>query len=386
MDQKATFNSLKPLELFIFAGETSGDRIGAELIQALLSMNPHLKITAVAGPSMRNLPITTFLEMEEFQVMGFIDVLKALPKILKLFKKIKNYLLKTSPQVIILIDYPGFNLRLARFLRKGGFKGFLIQYVCPSVWAWKKGRIQSMSHHLDLLLTLFPFEKQCFAHTNLHVEYVGHPLARTIRHHQPSPDFPKFTQPLFSIFPGSRVKEVERNLPLQLKAAIDLAYNDYTLVISCAHKTLLPLINHEILKYPAHTIHILHAKHNYDLMHHSAIAFATSGTITLELALHQVPTLVTYAMNSFDTFLAKKIFKINLPHYCIVNYTAHMRIFPEFFGPDFNQIQIYKTLSLMLNTPAELKKCKKECALFTHLLKNEDNLAAQHILRLTETL
>lgn len=371
-------------DLFIFAGEASGDAIGSKLIESLLQLNPSLKIGAVAGPLMRKYPIQTLYLMEEFQVMGFIDVVKNLPKILKLFKLIKTHLLEISPQAIVLIDYPGFNLKLASHLRKSGYKKTLIQYVAPSVWAWKKGRIKTLRETLDLLLCIFPFEKKCFDNTSLHVEYIGHPLLSEI-HHTPIPSpLPTLNKPLFAIFPGSRVHEIKGNLPMQLKAAIELNKGRYQLAISYASSSLLPLIQKETNHYLTEDILIFSGEYNDYFMQNTAIAFATSGTITLELALHQVPTLVTYAMKSLDCFLVKYIFRVRLPHYCIANYTAESRIFPEFYGPHFNKEMIYETLAFMLDTPEELELCKQKCFLVKKALyqKAPSLEAANHILAL----
>jgi lipid-A-disaccharide synthase len=386
LDTKAT-NSLRTTDLFIFSGESSGDSIGAELLASLLSLNPSLKISAVAGPKMREYPITTLLPMEEFQVMGFIDVLKSFLKLSKLFRFIKNTLLKNPPTTIVFIDYPGFNLRMASHLRRAGFKGSLIHYVCPSVWAWKKGRVMPMARDLNLLISIFPFEKECFTHTNLQVEYIGHPLVSKIESYQPNKESPDLQSPIFSIFPGSRKKEIERNFSLQLKAAAELTDKSYTIAVSYADESFLPLLEEEIKKYPFKKIKLFPSKYNYDIMRKTHIAFATSGTITLELALYQVPTLVTYFITKGDFFLAKHIFHIKLPHYCITNYTVNKRIFPEFYGPDFTQDNLYATLTFMLNNPDTLARCKEQCSLVKEALTmpSPSLAAARHILKKTPT-
>ena len=168
------------MDLFIATGEMSGDLHGAKLIHELLALQPNLQIGAVAGPKMRELPITEFFPMESLRVMGFIDVFLALPKLARQFFAIRNQILKLNPKAVVFIDYPGLHLRLARSLRKKGFKGKLVHFICPTVWAWGKKRIPQMGKTLDLLLTLFPFEKKCFAHTKLPVQYVGHPLALSV--------------------------------------------------------------------------------------------------------------------------------------------------------------------------------------------------------------
>jgi len=371
MDPRHAQPTITSPDLFLFAGEASGDRLGADLLQQLFKLHPSLSVSAVAGPSMRTHPIQEILPMEEFQVMGFIDVFLSLPCIIKHFYAIKSYLLQAKPKAIVFIDYPGFNLRMQRHLRKAGFTGLMIHYVCPSVWAWKKGRIQPMSEDLDLLLSVFPFEQKCFSHTKLRVEYLGHPLAEKIAHYTPATSFPPFDKPILAIFPGSRKKEVLRNLPLQLQAAIDVASKSYSLVISCAHPSLLPIIQKISSTYPHVAIHILPSARNDDLMHHAHLALATSGTMTLELALHKVPTIVTYAMTAIDIFLATKIFRIQLPYYCIVNYTANQLIFPELYGPHCNQAALHNALSHMIKSPELLHVCQEHCHRLAQLLYSE---------------
>ena len=142
-------------DLFIFAGEMSGDLLGEQLLKSLFKIDPHLKVEGVAGPKMRALGMKTFLKMEEFEVMGFVDVFSSLPRLFKLFRRIKGHLLKNPPKKIVFIDYPGFNLRMAKALRKKKISSKLFQYVCPSVWAHGKGRIAKMEKTLDSLLTIF---------------------------------------------------------------------------------------------------------------------------------------------------------------------------------------------------------------------------------------
>lgn len=343
-------------DLFIFAGESSGDHLGSELIHALYAQKKDLKISGILGPLMRREGAKCLLQMEEFQVMGFIDVVKALPKIRRLFKLTLDLIKKENPKAVVLIDYPGFNLRLAKALKKRGFKAPIIQYVCPSVWAWKKGRIFTMEKVLDHLICLFPFEPSLFSKTKLPATYTGHPLIQKIKAHSPQ-ELPHLNQPVISIFPGSRKKEVERNLPLMMKMARKYAKGKYEIAISYANEHLKKIMQ-ELALGPAVYIP---SDRNYDLMKKSSFAFAVSGTITLELAMLEVPTIVCYMIRPFDFFLARKIFRIDLPHYCIANYTAKCRIFPEFYGPHFNEEMIDETLNFMFENEEELSLCKRRC-------------------------
>lgn len=354
---------LSEIDIFVVAGEPSGDLQGSKLIAALLQENPNLRIAAVAGPHMRKLPIQSLFSMENLSVMGFIDVLFAIPKIARLFFAIRASIIKTNPKAVIFIDYPGFNLRLQRSLRKKGFTGKLIHYICPTVWAWGKKRIPLMEKNLDLLLTLFPFEKNCFSKTSLQVEHVGHPLTQSI------PVIKKKRTNTLAIFPGSRTTEITRNLPTQLAVAKRLQYE---IAISISHPDKEALIREIARGTPCRFVP---PEETYTLMQTAKLALATSGTVTLELALHETPTVVGFAIRPIDLFLAQKIFKINLPFYCIVNIIAGEEIFPEFFGPNFTQENLYRAVKKLAAQDYQ----KVRCLLTT---KNASQEAARLILPL----
>ena len=323
------------LDLFILAAEPSADLHGANLILEILKLRPDLKIGAVAGPKMRSLPIKTLFRMESLCVMGFLDVLLELPRIIRQFFKIRNSILKLNPKAIVFIDYPGFNLRMEKSIRKKGFLGKIVHYVSPTVWVWGKKRVKTLAKTVDLLLTFFPFEKQYFASTSLPVKYVGHPLIANIPF-----DTPKKRKKILALFPGSRKKEIERNLPLQLQVAKKLLELDPELKIAVSisdrgkEEYLRSFIQETpVLLYPP--------EKNYELMADAQIALATSGTVTLELALHETPTIVHYAIHPIDLFIAQKILSIKLPFYCIVNIIVSQPIFPELFGPNFTETQLF---------------------------------------------
>lgn len=325
--------SEKRVDLFILAGEASGDLHGSTLITALLSQSPDLKISAMAGPKMRNLPIEVLYQMEELQVMGFVDVLSHLPKIAYLFYKIGNRILKLNPKAVVCIDYPGFNLRLESYLRKKGYRGKLIHYICPTVWAWGKKRIPRMAKTLDLLLTLFPFEKEAFSSTSLSVQYVGHPLTSAI------PQAILNRKPILALFPGSRQKVIEKNLPLQLCVAKKIQALDPQVEIAIsvsenAKEQIRQIVQDTPMK-------LIPPSENYTLMRQCSLAIATSGTVTLELALHETPTIVNYAIGKLDLFLAQKILRISLSHYCIVNILKKEEVFPEYFGPNCTEENLF---------------------------------------------
>jgi lipid-A-disaccharide synthase len=361
------------IDLFIAAGEMSGDAHGARLIESLLAIRPDLKMGAVAGPKMRKLPIQEYFPLENLQVMGFIDVVLALPKIVRQFFAIRNKILKLSPKAVILIDYPGFHLRMERSLRKKGYRGKLIHLICPTVWAWGKKRIPLMAQNLDLLLTIFPFEKSCFAHTKLPIEYIGHPLALPIANFKPSG---KFQGKILGIFPGSRKAEIDRNLPLQLKVARRLQELDPALQIAVSMTQFKLDIPGAILVKP---------EDHYELMRSSHMAIATSGTVTLELALHGTPTVVNFAIRSLDCFIAQKIFRIDLPFYAMPNIVADKAVFPELFGPHLTEEALYFWAEKLWFDEHERDHCLKGCRDIREAL-GEKNAAHEAALTVLDAL
>lgn len=356
-------------DLFIFAGETSGDLRGEELLTAIRTLFPKWRIVGVGGPKMRPLMDECWLPMEQFQVMGFIDVFLALPKIAKHFFFLRKKILLTNPKYSLFIDYPGFNLRLERSLKKRGYQGSLIHYICPSVWAWGKGRIPLMAASLDQLLTILPFEKECFAHTPLAVHYMGHPLVKKIAHYPHQIPAELAGKKVLSLFPGSRKKELHRNLPIQLRAAKRALELDPSLqlCLSIANPAFAPYIK-ELCHSMQIPILFFPQEQCYNLMKASYLAIATSGTITLELALHQVPTIVTYGISPLDLFLAKYLFRISLPFYSLANIITNEEIFPELMGPHLTEEALFSKTALFLQRSDLYASCQKKCAHLTTLL------------------
>lgn len=351
-------------DIFIIAGEASGDQLGEGLLEALYKQKPNLEILGIGGPKMRTIGLEICFPMEELQVMGFVDVALAFPKLLRYFRKTVQAILKVKPRVVVTIDYPGFNLRLAKTLRKKGFKGKICHYICPSVWAWGKKRIPLMAENLDLLLSVLPFEKELFAKTSLRVEYIGHPLAKKI-------EVERNIEKTIGFFPGSRTKEIERNLPFYVRLIDQLKKElpQYNYVISIAQEKYRPLIQ----KLAPHLEEMKDQK--------LCLAVAKSGTVTLELALKEIPTVVTYAISPFDIFLAKYIFRISLPFYALPNLIAGKLIFPELIGPALTDAHL---LDEVKNLVYNQDSCRQECRALRSLLGTQDasQRAAELILSL----
>jgi lipid-A-disaccharide synthase len=359
--------------LFLFAGEQSGDHLGGPLAERLKKQG--YSLWGVGGKKMIAAGLKPLLPMESFQVMGITDVLLALPRLLLLLRKIKKEILRNPPEALILIDYQDFNALISKSLRKSNYRGKIIHYVSPSVWAWRKKRVYGLAKRLDLLLTILPFEKECYAKTSLRVTYVGHPLSQTIENHLYDPSWKEKLgipagKKIIGIFPGSRRHEIEHNLSLQLNVAKEALKEDPTLffVISCAREDLMPKISALLEK--SHLQGALAPFSNsYDLMRESHVAIATSGTVTLELALHKTPTLVTYRLSYLNYLVGRYLFRIHLPHYSLPNIISGKEIFPEFVHRSLSTKEISTSLQKLMTHRQEVQK---ECEKVGHLLEHSD--------------
>lgn len=351
-------------KLFLFAGEQSGDLLGGALVKALKVQAPDLTLFGIAGPTMRQAGVICMKPMENFQVMGFIDVFKALPQLYQAFQSIKKTILTENPKGVVFIDYPDFNMKMARALRQAGYKGKLIHYVCPTVWAWRKKRVYRLAETLDKLLTILPFEKACFQHTPLAVTYVGHPLIQEIKAHSYDPAWEETKNPLLALFPGSRLHEIERNLPLQWEVAKRFS-PDYEIAISVAR----PELEAPIRKIVGPDTRLVPASHRYELMKAAKGALATSGTVVLELGLQAVPTVVTYHLPILNYYLGRYAFKIRLPFYTLVNILSEKEVFPEFIHKDLDPELIYQALLRLLNHP---QACVEACYRLSKILQERE--------------
>ena len=325
--------------------------------------------------------------------MGFSDVIKKLPQIIRQFRFIRRSILELQPDGVILIDYPDFNLRLADHLRKKGYRGKIMYYISPTVWAWRKGRIALMTKNLDLLLTIYPFESQYYQGSSLPVTYVGNPLREYLKNYSYDPAWKEAVQipsdaPILALFPGSRPGEIERNLPLQLQSVYRLLEQTGAtrhVAISCdalGHTAALLQVAKKC-GWPANKkLYFVPRKYTYELMRDSHTALAKSGTVTLELALHHVPTVVIYKMTTFNYVVAKYLMRLNLPRYCIVNILLQKEAFTECIEYGLTVQNISEQLSKVDSPGAHRSACLMDCQSLSTILHGEDasTCAAEAIL------
>jgi len=362
--------------IFLLAQEASADVLGAQLMQWLLEKEPDLQFTGVGGKQMQELGLVSICPITDFEIMGFTAIIKAAFGLFKNFRKLKRTILRLNPDMVISIDYPDFNMLLGRALRKKKYAGKLIHYVVPSVWAWRKKRIQTFEKHYDLLLSILPFEKELFKKGPLEVAYIGHPLCEKIKHHSYDCDWKPDARNYISIFPGSRTHEIQDNLELQIQAAQKLQTEGLKVSISCANEHQKGLIEKIVKKYPDFDPILVPSSLRYEHMRATKIALATCGTVILELALHKTPTLVIYKISRINYFLGRYIFRIRLPHFSLPNIILKKELFPEVIGQKLTLTEIELALQKL-----QKKEVDGDCTqLMNQLSQDSQKLCKEAIL------
>lgn len=334
------------MKYFLIAGEASGDLHGSSLVRALRQEDPGADIRCWGGSLMEAAGATLMKHYRELAFMGFLEVVLHLRTILRNFRQCKSEILDFQPDVLILIDYPGFNLRMATWAKKNGLRVFY--YISPQLWAWKSGRVNIVRQSVDRMFVIFPFEKDFYQKHGVEVEFHGHPLLDALARKTVSTGFfqknnlPK-DKPLIAILPGSRRQEIRRMLGVMLEVVPH--FPGYQFVIAGA-----PAIEHSffepfLVKYPGVR---LVENQTYSLLEHARAALVTSGTATLETALHEVPQIVCYRGSPGSYWLAKKLVNKDLQFIAIVNLIAGKKVVEELIQHDLNVKRLKPELERLL--------------------------------------
>ena len=334
-----------PKTIFLIAGEASGDTLGTELINSIRNQpnGKNIEFIGTGGQKMKMAGLQQLFDLTEHAVVGFWEVLKNYFKFRKLFQQLINLAIKNEPDAIVLIDYPGFNLRFARAIRNhqrkgtGAFKKWqpkIIAFVSPQIWAWKENRLKQITSDFDLMLSIFPFEKSWYAKRapNFAVEFVGHPLVDRFsiekaenKKTTSNPDL--FTDhPEVLLLPGSRQRELEKHLPVMLDAVA-------TITTELKIKVRIVLPDEKMLSLakdivPTGTEIALQIGNLEKSLNHASLTIASSGTVTMECAWFRVPTVVLYKTSLITYTIGKLLLKV--PYVAMPNILAEKEIFPEF--------------------------------------------------------
>ncbi|MDO8730505.1 MAG: lipid-A-disaccharide synthase [Candidatus Omnitrophota bacterium] len=348
--------------VFILAGESSGDLHGAHLAKELKTLSPRLELTGFGGAEMRAAGVEILEDPTRIAVIGLFEVLRHLSDFKRLFRRAVQILDERRPDLVVLIDYPGFNLRFAREVRKRGIR--LVYYISPQIWAWDPGRIRTIKRRVDRMLVLFPFEEALYKKAGVPVTFVGHPLVEQVR---PNPRRIEALEslgladglPVIGLLPGSREVEVRRLLPVLLAAGEKMKE-----ALPSSARFLLIKAPH--LPWEIYQEHLRHSSLNpkvaerwdYDGIHACDLVLVASGTATLECALLERPMVIVYK-TSWPTYLLSRLL-IRIPHIGLVNVVAGRKVVPELIQREANPSRIAAEALALRNDARRREKMKED--------------------------
>jgi len=354
MNTENNNDSVKSPSLMIIAGEISGDMRASELVRAIRERRPDTTFFGIGGELMRAEGVETFHDVKDMAVMGFVEVFKRFFFFRRVFNEMLAMAKERKPDAVILVDYPGFNLRFAAKVHEMGIK--TIYYICPQVWAWNQDRIPKMAEIVNRLISIFPFEAEYFEGTGLKVDYVGHPLVDEILPYL-SGDTPELPwqggKPRVAILPGSRKNEIDRILPVMWKAAVEIEkqHPNAGFIIAAPSDQIADYINSKISSLPkGPDRYEIVANNTRHILRQAMAAMVASGTATIETAMMQCPMVIVYVVSPLTYFFAKRLIKVK--NIGMVNIVAGKRLCPELIQHQAKPADIAKAMeNLVTDTP-----------------------------------
>jgi len=344
-------------KIFILTGEPSGDKLASKVITKLKILNPNINYLSVGGENLKSLGIKSIYDLKEITYLGFTKVLLNLFQINNKINKTVKAIIDFNPDVLFTVDSPDFTLRVAERVKKKNLKIKTVHYVAPQVWVWREGRVKKIKKFIDHILLLFSFEKPFFDKEQVSCEFVGHPL---LEHRKE--DKINISQvigknkAIISIFPGSRISEINLLMPILLESIklLSKKHADITFVFHSTqeHNALIRLL---IKKNVSKNCQVVSdEKIKLHLLRKSIFAIAKSGTVSLEICHEKIPSIILYKMNFINFLIIKMLIKTKYAN--IINIAAREEIIPELLQSKCNAKNIYKTVNVFLNSPLKIKE------------------------------
>ncbi len=335
------------MKLYLIAGEKSGDLHASNLAKAL-KQKKDVQLRGIGGEKSQNEGLHLFIHYKELALMGFWEVITKLSKIKKILRATKKDIKKFNPDAIILIDFAGFNLRIAKFAKQNNIP--VLYYISPKIWAWNEKRVNKIKKWVDKMFVILPFEKEFYQKHNYQADYVGNPLFDEIKFFQPNHNFRKdnslSSKEIIAILPGSRKQEISRVLPELVK--IKDKFTEYQIVVAGISQMDKSIYTSAL----ENDVKIVYDQ-TYDLLNNSTVAIVTSGTATLETALFNIPQVVCYKTSKLSYAIAKMLIKVK--YISLVNLIAQNEIVPELIQAQCNPNQIQKTLARVIDRKEQIK-------------------------------
>ena len=364
------------MKYYIIAGEASGDLHGSNLIKELRKKDAAANIRCWGGNKMENAGAVLVKHFRELAFMGFTEVIKNLPTIFKNITFCKKDITAFKPEILILIDYPGFNMRIAKWAHQQKIK--VVYFISPQIWAWKENRVHAIKRDVDKMLVILPFEKDFYKKFNVEVEYVGHPLAEVISNfNRDNPDIEK--EKIIAVLPGSRKQEILIKLPIMLQVAD--YFPDYKFIVAKA-PGLEDSFYSEFLQ-PYKNVSSV-TDQTYNLLAKSTAAMVTSGTATLETALFKVPQIICYKGGKVSYEIAKRLIKIK--YIGLVNLIMNKEVVKELIQDELNVENLTAELKILLEEEQKINAVKKDYDSLFSLLQGSGNASANAAQKIYEFL
>ena len=342
--------------ILISAGEASGDIHAAAVTAAIKKIDSSAEVFGMGGDALRNAGGEVLFDIKDHGVMGFVEVLKKLPDLFKLRDDFEKVMDERKPDCLITVDYPGFNMKLAKLAHDKGIP--VVSYIAPSAWAWHKSRAKKVAKIVDKVACIFPFEYDVYKEAGAPVEFVGHPLVDIVKPKMSQEEAMAFAgkeegKKLILLMPGSRLMEIEKMLPTLLEAAklIKKQLPEVSFVMPRAGTIPISLLEEKI-KASGLEVKITEGN-NYDLFSVADLALATSGTVTLEAALCGLGSVIVYKTNPVTYFIAKLV--VNIPHIGLPNIVAAKSVLPELIQNDFTPAKVAQEALVLLESERNAK-------------------------------
>jgi len=360
---------MKPKTIFWLVGENSGDLHAELVLAALQKQRPDLIHTGIGGPRMQKHGLKPLYPFERFAVMGFVEVLKHLPFFLRVQKDIKDNFAANKPDLVILVDYPGLNMRIARLASLQGIP--VLYFICPQFWAWKQERVHQLRRFTSLVACILPFETPLLASHGVKSQYVGHPIAEEIKLDLDRDSFAKKygldpKKKWLGFFPGSRNNEIAKMLPVFLEAAKKWGNQSYELLFSQAANLDKSNYNRILSGFP---VSKLITGNNYEMMRYCDLLVCTSGTVTLESAFLGTPLLICYKASLISYLIGRffvRINRIGLP-----NIILNKDLLPELIQHDMNPETIFERGNQILCKDELNRKIRNELQQLQSILSDK---------------
>ena len=352
------------MKYYLIAGEASGDLHGSNLIKALKQLDPIADMRCWGGEKMQEEGAHLIKHYRDLAFMGFAEVVKNLPTIFKNINFCKKDITTYQPDVIILIDYPGFNLRIAKWAKEKGYK--VVYYISPQVWAWKESRVHAIKKYVDKMLVILPFEKEFYAKWNFEVDYVGHPLVEVIEEFTEAEKdkpatIPQTNKGIIALLPGSRKQEILKKLPVMLE--VSKYFPDYSFIVAKAPGLEDEFYSALLNNYT--NVYAVTGK-TYSVLYTAKAALVTSGTATLETALFAVPEIVCYKGSAISYQIAKRLIKIKF--ISLVNLIMNKEVVKELIQEEMNTKNLIEELQPLLHNSEKKLALQKDYAELKRIL------------------